>query len=318
MRKNVFVFFLLSCLLATSCLKTLEDEGVNDRIIVKGRVVEGGSGAAAAGVKIEVTNGNRQGEETVSSGDGSFSLTVNYDQLNEGYYLLLSADSLYQSTIYPLSGIGCGLKEYDLQIININGPELPRVSTDVVSGISQTSAVGGGTISEDGRSAIRRRGICWNKSANPTIMNSHAEAGGGTGHFALMLESLQSGQTYHVRAYAENGVGLVYGQEVTFTTLSAVPVVSTATVSDITQHSVTCGGTVSSDNGNAVTARGVCYSAISVEPTINDSRTIDGTGTGSFVSQITNLQSGTKYYIRAYASNSEGTGYGEIKVITTF
>lgn len=309
---------LLLALLTAGCLKSLDDEGVAEGTVIKGQVVESTAGHAAAGMNVLVTNGERQGEETVTAADGSFALTVTFEQLNEGYHLLLTADSLYRTTEVPLPDIGIGLKEYDMQTLVVDGPELAQITTDAVSGITKESAVSGGTIVDDGRSHVHRRGICWATSVNPTIVNSHADAGSGSGHFVASLDGLQSGTTYHVRAYAENSVGIAYGQEVTFTTQSGVPVVTTASASDITQHSVTCGGVVTGQGSSAVTARGVCYSTTSVQPTVNDAHTTNGTGTGSYTSTITGLQSGTTYYIRAYATNAQGTGYGEVKTATTF
>lgn len=318
MKRTALYLITLIGLLCAGCLKSLESEGVAEGTLFKGRVVEAGSGEAAAGMTVTVTNGDRTGEETRTAADGSFALTVSYEQLHEGYHLLLTADSLYRATVVPVPAIGYGLKEYDLQVLTVDGPEPPTVETDAVSGIEQAAAIGGGTVTADGRSSVRRRGICWGTSANPTIVNDHAAAGSGTGHFTTSINGLQPGVTYHVRAYAENGVGITYGPEVTFTTLSGVPTVTTASIADVTQHSVTCGGVVTAAGSSAVTARGVCYSSTSVEPTVNDAHTTDGTGTGSYISNLTGLQSGTTYYLRAYATNAQGTGYGEVKTVTTF
>lgn len=318
MKKAFPLTISLCSLILCGCLKSLDSESVADGTLFKGVVMESGSGMAASGVNVVITNGERNGDESSTASDGSFALTVSFQQLHEGYYMLLSADSLYRATTIPLPNIGYGLKEYDLQSIYVDGPELPTVQTDNVSGITQSSAVGGGSINDDGRSAIRRRGVCWSTATNPTIVNNHAEAGIGSGHFTVAISDLQPGQIYHVRAYAENGVGIAYGQDVVFSTQTGVPLVTTAAVSEITQNSVTCGGIVTSDNGNTVTARGICYSSSATTPTINDAHTLDDSGTGSFTSQITDLQSGTTYYLRAYATNALGTGYGEVKTVTTF
>ena len=77
-----------------------------------------------------------------------------------------------------------------------------------------------------------------------------------------------------------------------------------------------CGGNVTSDGNLDVTARGVCWST-SPNPTISNSKTTDGTGTGSFTSNVTGLAEGTTYYVRAYATNSKGTAYGAEKSFTT-
>jgi uncharacterized protein (TIGR02145 family) len=88
-----------------------------------------------------------------------------------------------------------------------------------------------------------------------------------------------------------------------------VPVLTTSTVSGITLTTATCGGNITSDGGAAVTSRGVCWST-NLNPTTSDSKTIDGTGTGVFTSNITGLTGNTIYYLRAYATNSVGTSYG--------
>ncbi|MDX9845793.1 MAG: FISUMP domain-containing protein [Tenuifilaceae bacterium] len=95
-----------------------------------------------------------------------------------------------------------------------------------------------------------------------------------------------------------------------------VPTVTTNSITDIAQTTATAGGNVTSDGGAEVTARGVCWST-SENPTVADSKTEDGSGTGEFNSSITGLTASTTYYVRAYATNSAGTAYGEQKVFTT-
>ena len=95
-----------------------------------------------------------------------------------------------------------------------------------------------------------------------------------------------------------------------------VPTLSTAAFSAITQTTAESGGTITSDGGAAVTARGICWSLNAV-PTIADNHTTDGTGTGSFTSSLTGLTADTTYYVRAYATNSAGTGYGNALSFTT-
>ncbi|MFA6924630.1 MAG: hypothetical protein WC223_10295 [Bacteroidales bacterium] len=90
----------------------------------------------------------------------------------------------------------------------------------------------------------------------------------------------------------------------------------TTFVTDITTITATSGGTVASDGGNAVTAYGVCW-ATTTNPTIANSKTVDGSGVGSFISNITGLTSGTTYYVRAYATNGAGTSYGNQVSFTT-
>lgn len=91
--------------------------------------------------------------------------------------------------------------------------------------------------------------------------------------------------------------------------------VTTKNVTDITENSAKCGGSVTS-TGFSVGDCGVCYSESS-SPTINDSFTKDREGTGSFISTLSNLKSGTTYYVRAYAKTSSGVEYGDEKTFKT-
>ncbi|MCQ2270274.1 MAG: fibrobacter succinogenes major paralogous domain-containing protein [Bacteroidales bacterium] len=97
---------------------------------------------------------------------------------------------------------------------------------------------------------------------------------------------------------------------------ATLPTVTTTSVTNITHNSATSGGDVTADGGANVTARGVCWST-NQNPTIADSHTADGSGTGSFSSSITGLSPNTTYYVRAYATNSVGTSYGTQGSFTT-
>ena len=94
------------------------------------------------------------------------------------------------------------------------------------------------------------------------------------------------------------------------------PAVSTSAVTEITPTSATGGGNVADEGGHSVTARGVCWSTQD-EPTLIDSCTADGTGAGSFSSSLIGLSANTVYYQRAYATNCEGTGYGDVLTFST-
>lgn len=96
----------------------------------------------------------------------------------------------------------------------------------------------------------------------------------------------------------------------------AVPTISTTEVTEITEASAMSGGTISNDGGSLVTARGVCWST-NQTPTVDDNVTVDGSGAGTFVSSIDNLQPNTNYFLRAYATSSAGTGYGSTMTFTT-
>ena len=164
------------------------------------------------------------------------------------------------------------------------------------------------------------RGVCWDTLPNPVhsiFSGSHFTTdGSGDGEFTSNITGLTAQTTYYVRAYARNSSGVGYGEERTFTTTYSIPTVTTSVVSDITDSTAICGGSVMYDGGAEVTARGVCWST-SPNPTIEDNHTMDGSGTGSFTSSLTGLTGSTQYYVRAYATNNVGTGYGnELNFVT--
>lgn len=191
-------------------------------------------------------------------------------------------------------------------------PQAPTVTTSSVSNItlSTSTASCGGNVTSDGGTTVTARGVCWSTNQNPTISNSKTINGSGTGSFTSSITGLSPNTTYYVRAYATNSAGTTYGSQVSFTTNQiSTPTVTTSSVSSITSSTASCGGSITADGGATVTARGVCWST-NQNPTIANSKTIDGSGTGSFTSSITGLTTNITYYVRAYATNSAGTVYG--------
>lgn len=89
----------------------------------------------------------------------------------------------------------------------------------------------------------------------------------------------------------------------------SIPTLSTTSASNIGITTAQSGGNITSDGGASVTVRGVCWST-SPNPTIANNKITDGTGTGNFTSSIIGLTANTTYYVRAYATNSAGTAYG--------
>lgn len=200
-----------------------------------------------------------------------------------------------------------------------NTATAPLLTTATVASITQISAQSGGTITSDGGASITVRGICWNIVANPTIANNKTTDGSGTGAFTSTLSGLIGNTTYYVRAYAINTVGIAYGNEISFTTqptVITIPTIATENVTEITDNSAQSGGTITSDGGAAITAKGVCWTT-SVNPTIANNKTTDGTGSGNFMSNVQSLMSNTTYYVRAYATNSAGTAYGNSITFST-
>ena len=188
--------------------------------------------------------------------------------------------------------------------------DVPSMTTNYVNVTSATSAIISCSVSDDHGADVTVQGICWNTTGNPTTADNTITAELGSANYDINMSGLTPATTYYVRAYATNSEGTGYGNVLDFVTSNEVPYVSTAAISSINETNAICGGNVTSSNGSEVTACGVCWST-SQNPTLADAHTTDGSGIGSFTSSITGLSSGTTYYVRAYATNSTGTGYGE-------
>ncbi len=194
----------------------------------------------------------------------------------------------------------------------------PTVTTAELSYLSTTFMTCGGNIPSDGGALVTERGVAWDTAANPTVNHSRTIDGTGSGAFVSHVTGLIPGETYYLRAYAINIADTAYGEERVFTTLDSVlvPVVTTAPVTSVMVTTAESGGEVTQWGGDTVTARGVCWDT-AVAPTLDDHFVVNGEGLGSFKSTLYPLVKGTKYYVRAFATNSAGTGYGEELSFTT-
>jgi uncharacterized protein (TIGR02145 family) len=197
----------------------------------------------------------------------------------------------------------------------------PTVTTSNVSDITQTTALAGGAVTDDGGDAIAVKGICWSTSPNPTTSSNKTSNSTGIGSFTSTINGLLPNTNYYVRAYATNSVGTSYGKEISFKTTPTpieLATLTTANVTLVTPNSAVSGGTITSDGGGIITERGVCWGT-TADPTINGRYIIDDSGTGSptFTNDLSTLASNTTYYVRAYATNAAGTAYGnQVSFIT--
>jgi uncharacterized protein (TIGR02145 family) len=193
----------------------------------------------------------------------------------------------------------------------------PSVTTSAVSSITLTTAVSGGNVTNSGGAPVTARGVCWSTISGPIATGFHTTDGSGTGSFISNISGLSPNTTYYLRAYATNNAGTSYGTELSFNTSPVTaPSVTTGTVSNVTLTSAVASGNVTSDNGAAVTVRGVCWNTTG-NPTTANSTATSGSGTGSFTVTMPGLTAGTTYYVKAYATNSSGTGYGSQVIFTT-
>jgi hypothetical protein len=192
------------------------------------------------------------------------------------------------------------------------GSKVSGTDTDVVFTIENTGmedltlttplTLGGADAGQYSIQAQPTSPIAGSGSTTFTVRFSPASAGSKTASIAIANNDSDE-NPYDLTL---NGTGIA----------KTTPTVTTATASSITSTSASSGGDVTSDGGASVTARGVCWST-SANPTTGDSKTSDGSGTGSFTSSITGLSPNTTYHSRAYATNSVGTSYGADKTFTT-
>ena len=239
------------------------------------------------------------------SGDGEFSVTLSD----------LTFATTYYARAYAINSAGIS---YGSSVEFKTSCVVPILSTVSATSITSSTAVSGGSITNDGGSAITSRGLVWSKDHNPTVnLTTKTSDGTGAGTYSSSITNLEPGVTYYVRAYATNSIGTAYGSEKSFTTDYVLPTISTATFSSITSSGFTVGGNVTYNGGGTITARGVVWST-SENPTVSlSTKTSDGTGTGAFTSSVSNLSPNTIYYVRAYATNEKGTNYGEQITVRT-
>ncbi|MGF2413517.1 hypothetical protein [Ferruginibacter sp.] len=190
---------------------------------------------------------------------------------------------------------------------------VPVLTTTVISNITSNSAQSGGTITSDGGTTVTARGVCYSWLAAPTITDNKTSDGSGTGTYSSTMNNMVSNHGYYVRAYATNANGTGYGNEIYMQT-SAVPSVITQPVVE-SSHKWISGGSSVLSSAAPVTQKGVCW-ATTPNPTITDNKTSDGTGTNGYSSTLS-FSINTVYYVRAYATNSFGTGYGNQVTFTT-
>lgn len=195
-------------------------------------------------------------------------------------------------------------------------PVVPTLTTAAIAAVNGNSASGGGNVTNSGGADVTARGICFSITGNPTIADTKTSDDKGTGAFTSALTGLRGNTTYYVRAYATNSAGTGYGPEVSFKTPVDLAMVTTAGITAVTKVSAISGGDVTYDGGGTITAKGLVWSQ-SANPTISDNKIDGGTGLGAFVSNISGLAVNTTYHIRAFATNSAGTAYGEDKMFST-
>ena len=203
---------------------------------------------------------------------------------------------------------------------------MPSISTSSITQIKPNSAVSGGTITNNSHITITDRALCWgtSKDSNPLTNKSLTckQLGPGGDTYTIQMNGLNPSTKYYVRAILEYSIhgnkDIVLGQEHPFTTADPLkrPTISTTSISSINTNSAVSGGHIASSGGAQVTKRGICVST-SQNPTTNHHCSSNGIGAGTYSSTISRLSASTTYYARAFATNSQGTAYGNQRSFKT-
>ncbi|NEM97765.1 beta strand repeat-containing protein [Pontibacter burrus] len=294
--------------LITLALVTKSATAVTAQSATSGGTISGLGNVAVKGICWSTNPNPTITANKTSDGSGPAGYNSNMTGLTENttYYIRSYATTSSGVTVYGNQVSLTTLKSVD-------------VSTAAITGITTSSVTSGGTVVVNGSATVTARGVCWSKTIAPTIANSKTTNGAGPGSFTSTLTGLTPETRYYLRAYATTPAGTIYGEEIVFETQPTYTFhLSTNDASAITGITATTGGSVSmTGTDGTVAARGTCWST-NLNPTLEDSKTVDGAGVGSFTSSLTGLEPSTVYYYRTYATSATGkTTYGQQKTFTT-
>jgi hypothetical protein len=185
-----------------------------------------------------------------------------------------------------------------------------ELTTSKVTVISSDTALFEGNILKDGNEGISERGFAYHTAAKPKITNKTVKTGLGIGIFSGRATDLLPNTQYFVAAYAINKSGSVYGADLSFNTPKSAPRLSTAIIASFTPYSAIISSSITLDGGSPVTERGVCYNT-SPGASIQNNKVVSPSTTNAYNTTLTNLNPGATYYVRSYAINGVGVGYGQ-------
>jgi len=238
------------------------------------------------------------------TGTGTFSANVTGLSVNKIYYVRAYATNV-EGTVYGT--------EVSADFTAI----MPVVNTSVATSINLTAGTAtlNGKINSIGDPAYTERGFAYGTIHNPTIEDNTKKVapGSGTGDFSANISGLVLNTTYYIRAYAKSSQGTAYGSEITLNFKGTLATVNTSAATNISIASriATFNGSIENVGNPEYTERGFVY-GLTHNPNIVDDtkKTALGSGTGAFSASVTNLEMNKTYYIRAYATNLQGTAYG--------
>lgn len=243
--------------------------------------------------------------DSIPSSSNYWSSTVSQNSTSNRYYL-----DFFNGQRGSLRG------SYGIYARAVRKDVTPVVSVLAVSDISEISVTFNGRINNNDAVKCSERGFVYSTDHMPTVADSKVQsfAPQSSATYSAEVRGLSLGAVYYIRAYAmANGSDTVYSDELTFRYNNQLPIVSTQPVTDIGASTAVLHGSIESKGIPAYTERGFVYSNSFKNPTIESDEKIvvNGTGIGDFSANISGLGKDVTYYVRAYATNSEGTAYGE-------
>lgn len=227
--------------------------------------------------------------------------------------------NLQPNTIYYARAYASNYNEliYGDNIIFKTRETVLSVAAPILTNTTATTIDYSGIVTSEQPMLITARGVCWSTNSNPTITDNKTTVGVGAGSFASTITGLKANTTYYIRTYVTDNQGTVYSDIITFKTsdgpVEGAPIVSTISVTRMDSY-LKIQGKILNEGYSPVTQYGYCYSTFQ-NPTISTSSVCGydfGNPTTFSFNTSTVFTTGKKYFIRAYAVNSYGVGYGNV------
>lgn len=323
-------------MLFSGCVKNLEEYGFTDTTKLKGKVIEETEQVPVAGINVSVTNGTRTYSSCTTGEDGLFELEVNYNEIDAEYYLLLSGKG--KTKKYDLMGMGQEIYDYRdvvlYAVITLATFEYDGIIYDVYP--TDINNKTWDEAQEFCAELVYADYDDWSLPSKDELLAMYENRGSIGGfssnkYWSGTYEGCHGSAVYYnVYYYCYWGVDFGTGEVSSYdrdnyysfrpiristsgTVVTGAPTVTT-NAPTLSGTTVVTGGNVTKDGGEEVVARGVCYGNLPY-PDLTGDHTTDGSGVGPYSSMFTITQGNGTYYIRAYATNANGTSYGEQRTV---
>ena len=212
----------------------------------------------------------------------------------------LNPSTLYYIRAYATTSAGTFYGKEKIFVTQAG--QVPELKTNSIGKITRTSASCDGEVISEGGLPVTLRGVCYGKAPFPTLSDNYTNNGTGSGIFTATMSGMDQGTTYYVRAFASNEAGTTYGNQISFST-TEMPALVTSPAFFIKGTLAKAGGIIKDNGGAEKLITGLCWSTSSGPDLTSSYNT-------SLAFEMTGLIPNTIYFVRAYATNSAGTAYG--------